>query len=44
MTSTHPTPPCFMLAAVEGMAATGAQGCVPVAAGDEDPDPDWQPL
>lgn len=34
----------FMLAAVEGMAATGATDHVPVAAGDDEPDPDWQPL
>jgi hypothetical protein len=33
-----------MLAAVEGMAAAGAQGRAPAAAGNEEPDPDWQPL
>ncbi|WP_329741283.1 hypothetical protein [Dyella sp. A6] len=34
----------FMLAAVEGYAATGAKGHALVAAGDDEPDPDWQPL
>lgn len=30
--------------AVEGMGATGAKGCAPVATRSDDPDPDWQPL
>lgn len=30
--------------AVEGMGATGAKGCAPVATWSDEPDPTWQPL
>ena len=33
----------FKLSAVEGMGASGAKGTAPDA-GQEDPDPDWQPV
>jgi hypothetical protein len=33
----------FRISAVEGMGAPGAKGIAP-GAGQEEPDPDWQPL
>ena len=43
MSRTHRDPSSFNPFAVEGVRAPGAKGIAP-GAGQEEPDPDWQPL